>query len=150
MKWENLVSVYRCRQSSRVVTSGQAKQKQNCRQFSTEINRVQLLWYPLCPSPFYPNLASHCRSQQVCLIFFPKLLQVPFAMAVRKWQLVQGEHPGECWWQNGICWSYNLSREKCVLIPHEVLWQVRNYAKKCDLGSPSLQTLILGTKEQIV
>lgn len=128
MKWENLVSVYRCRQSSRVVTSGQAKQKQNCRQFSTEINRVQLLWHPLCPSPFYPNLASPCRSQQVCLIFFPQAVTgtlcrgrqevavgargTPRGVLVAKWDMLKLQSQ-----QRKMCantsWSPVASQELC-------------------------------------
>lgn len=75
---ENLMSVLRCGQmSSRVLTSGQPKQKQNCR-FQLRL-RVQLLWYPCAHlSPFYPNLVSHCSSQQVCLIyFFPNCYRYP-------------------------------------------------------------------------
>lgn len=130
----------------------QVKQNKSKIADSSQLRLIEFNCYgiPCAHLLFIQTLLLTAEVSRFVWFFFPKLLQVPFAVAVRKWQLVQGEHPGECWWQNGICWSYNLSREKCVLIPHEVLWQVRNYAKKCDLGSPSLQTLILGTKEQIV
>lgn len=53
------------------------------------------------------------------------------SLAGTKWQLAWEEQPGKCRWQNRIHY-----REKCVLIPYEVSWQVRSYAKNATWGVP--------------
>lgn len=122
------MSVHRCRQNSRVLTSGQPKKKQNCRQFSTEIRSSTAMASPVPISLLSKPCFSLQQAAGLVDYFFPSSYRYPLLWLSGS-DSASGT-PRECWWQNGICWSYSLSREKCVLIPHEVLWQVRNYAKK--------------------
>lgn len=147
MKWENLVSVHSCRQSSRVLTSGRPKQKRNCncRRFSTEINRVQLLWHPLCPSPFYPNLVSHCSNQQVWFSFSRAVTGTlcrgcqgvtgswckgtPGRVLMAKWDMLKLQSQ-----QRKMCantsWSPVTSQELC-----KKMWLGESQSTNTDLGN---------------
>lgn len=111
MKWENLVSVHRCRQNSRVLTSGQPKKSKTADSFQLRLG-VQLLWHPLCPSPYYPNLVSHCSRQQVWLIIFSQAHTGTICCGSQE-VTVQVEHPGSAGGKMGYA-EVTVSAEKNV------------------------------------